>query len=269
MKPVIALLLITLMAFGCQRPDKSPERPLLVMGAASLTEVLPKVGAAWAEQGHPLPGFTFDASSRLARQIEAGAPADLFVAADTAWMNDLARKGLVAEPTRVDLLGNRLVVVVPESSRRSITNLADIAHPAYRRLALAGEAVPAGRYARSALESAGVLNTVRDRIINGDNVRVALAWVAGGDADAAIVYATDARIEPRIRVALEIPAGLSPEIIYPAGVIARSTARKEAEDFLRFCRGNEARTLFEAAGFRHAASFRDAEHFPHRGATGS
>jgi molybdate transport system substrate-binding protein len=247
---VVAALVAAWVA-GCAAPRKAPEKPLLIMGAASLAEVLPRVGEAWATRGHLPPQFTFDGSSRLARQIEAGAPGDVFVSADTAWMDALVRRELVAAPTRVDLLGNRLVVIVAGTDNRGMTSLAELGNAGWSRVAVAGEAVPAGRYARAALESAGVLGAVTPRIVSADNVRSALAWVAGGDVDVGIVYATDARVEPGVRVLYEIPAELSPPVTYAAAVVARSANPAEARNFLQFCRGVEARAIFEAAGFRH------------------
>ena len=226
----------------------APSGPL-VFAASSLTESMTAVGAAWAARGHPAPVFTFDASSRLARQIEAGAPADLFVSADLAWMDALAGKGLLLDGTRLDLLGNALVVVVPAASTLRVGSPADLARPEVRRLALAGESVPAGAYARAALASAGAWDAVAARVVNGDHVRAVLGWVATGEADAGVVYATDARVEPRVRVAYVFPAASHPPIVYPAAVPKGAPHAAEAAAFLAFCAGPEGRAIFAAAGF--------------------
>jgi molybdate transport system substrate-binding protein len=193
--------------------------------------------------------FHFGASSRLARQIEAGAPADLFFSADAAWMDYLAQRGRLAPGSRVDLLRNALVVVVPRDARWVPTGPADLAAPEMSRLALAGEAVPAGRYARTALQTSGVWPTVQARVVVGDDVRAALAWAARGEASAAVVYATDARVEPRVRVAFAFASESHPTIVYPAAVMAASRRPAEARRFLAFCQGPEARAIFAAQGF--------------------
>lgn len=222
----------------------SEPEPVVVLAASSLTDVLPTVAEHWTAAGHPPVTFSFDASSRLARQVESGAPADLFFSADTDWMDHLA--GRIDPATRVDLLGNTLVAVVPVASDsiRSPADLATVHH-----LGLAGENVPAGKYARAALSALGTMETVQGRIVSGDNVRTVLGWVASGEAEAGIVYATDARVEPRVKVAFTFPAGSHPAIVYPAAVVAGARHAREAGEFLEYCRGAEAMEVFAAAGF--------------------
>lgn len=225
------------------------EPPITVLAASSLTESLQAVADAWTARGHPAPTLSFDASSRLARQVDAGAPADLFFSADAGWMDWLAGRGLVDPTTRVDLLGNALVVVVPAGSDLTVSAATGLADPRVRHLALAGESVPAGRYAREALRALGAWDGVADRVVSGDSVRATLAWVAAGEADAGLVYATDARVEPRVTVAWTVPADAHPPIVYPAAVVRKSAHRAEAEAFLAFCRGEVGRETFAAAGF--------------------
>lgn len=218
-----------------------------VYAAASLTDALPQVAEAWARAGGDPCSFVFDASSRLAQQIEAGAPADVFVSADVAWMDALAEAHLIDPDSRVDLLGNRLVVVVPRraSSRpRTPAELGGLA-----RVALAGPSVPAGRYARASLRSLGVWDAVASHVSDGDNVRAALAWVERGEADAAIVYATDAQASTEVEVAFELPAASHPPIVVPIAVLAGSPRIDRARAFAGFCAGDEARAIFVAAGF--------------------
>lgn len=234
------------------RPAPGEAPALVVLAASSLTETLNTVAGAWTAAGHPPVTLSFDASSRLATQIEAGAPADAFFSADEVWMDHLAGKGLIDPATRADLLGNTLVAVLPRASPLALSGAQDLGRPQIRRLALAGENVPAGRYARAALGSLGAWDAVSARVVSGDNVRAVLGWVAKGEADAGVVYATDARVEPAVKVAFPFPATSHPAIVYPAAVVQGSARAAEAADFLRYCRGPEAMAVFLAAGFTSA-----------------
>lgn len=223
---------------------------IVVLAAASLTESLSKVAAAWTAKGNPRVVLSFDASSRLAKQVEAGAPADAFFSADVEWMDWLAARGLLDAGTRRNLLGNTLVVVVPAGSTLGIAAPGDLARA--RHLALGGESVPAGKYARAALRTLGVWDGVAAKVVNGDNVRAVLGWVAKGEADAGIVYATDAKVEPKVRVAFTVPAGSHAPIVYPAAVTKGAANPKAAADFLAYCAGAEGMAVFSAAGFSPA-----------------
>ena len=225
---------------------------VVVLAASSLTESLQKVATAWTAHGHPAVTFSFDASSRLAKQVEAGAPADAYVAADTDWMDHLDSRGLIRTDTRVNLLGNTLVAVVPGPSSGLMGSAADLRKPEITHLALAGENVPAGRYGRAALTSLGVWDAVKTRVVNGDNVRTVLGWVATGEADAGIVYLTDARVEPKVTVAFTFPATSHPPIVYPAAVLTGAAHAQDAADFLTYCASAEGMAVFTAAGFTTA-----------------
>jgi molybdate transport system substrate-binding protein len=242
-------IVVVVLALRVTAASAAESVPLRVYAAASLAEVLPRVAAAWTGQGNPPVTFAFDASSRLARQIEAGAPADVFVSADTAWIEFVVERGLVRRSTRVDLAGNRLVVVVPATDASPMSGPEALARPSIRHLALAGENVPAGIYAYAALTHLGLWATLAPRVVRGDNVRTALAWVATGEADAGIVYATDARVEPRVRVAWPMPEGSHPPIRYLAAVTTGSARPDEAASLLAFCRGEVGLRRFEDAGF--------------------
>lgn len=222
---------------------------ITVSAAVSLTEALQEVARQWTAAGHPSVVFAFDASSRLAKQIEAGAPADVFVSADEAWMDYLGERSLIDRATRADLVGNTLVAVVPAGSSLKIGSARDLLAPQVHHVALAADSVPAGAYARAALTHDGVWDALQPKIVSGDNVRTALAWVAGGEADAGFVYATDAKVEPRVKVAWTVPAGAHPRIVYPAAVVAGSAHAADAAAFLAWCRGPEAAKVFAAAGF--------------------
>lgn len=251
MKPaVVALVVLAVTALTGLRPVAAApaQSSLTIFAAASLTEVVDTLAHRYAE-AHAIPVKTsLAASSILARQIEAGARADVFISADREWMDYLADRGLVDAPTRSDLLGNRLVLVAPATA--AIRPDPDL--PALlRRTALLAtgdpDFVPVGRYARAALESLGVWPELRERLVRAENVRAALAFVARGEAGLGIVYATDARIEPRVKVVATFPPGTHPAIVYPVAIV--HGARPQAGAFVQYLRSAEARALFEAAGF--------------------
>ncbi len=227
----------------------SSSAPLRVFAASSLTESLQNVADAWARTGGRKVVLSFDSSSRLAAQIEAGAPVDAFFSADTDWMTHVEKAGRIEPGSRRDLLSNRIVVIVPADGKTKVDAPTALTEPWVRRLALAGENVPAGKYARAELKKAGVLEKLRERTVNGDNVRAALQWVARNEADAGIVFRTDARIEPKVRVVYEFPEDPALPIRYPAAVVRGSKSPESARKFLEFCQGREAREIFRKAGF--------------------
>ena len=228
---------------------EAPDSSLLILAAASLTDVLPGVAALWEEGGGLPVRFSFDATSRVAPQILQGAPADLFFSADEAWMDWVAERGAIQEETRVALLGNELVLAVPSGAGFRPESAGSLADPRLRRLALAGENVPAGRYGQAALASLGVWEEVAGRVVRAGNVRGALEWVALGEVDAAVVYRTDALAEPRVVVAFSFPRDSHTPITYPAAVIRGAPHPQAARDFLAFCRSEAAREVFQASGF--------------------
>ncbi len=234
--------------------------PLLVFAAASLTNALHAIGPLYTRQtGQPLT-FSFAASSTLARQVSAGAQANVFFSADTDWMDFLQSRGLIDAATRRDIVGNRLALVAPSDSgmRLLIREGFDLAGALGRsgRLAIGEpESVPAGRYARDALRSLGVWNSVADRLLPSENVRAALEYVARGEAPLGIVYETDALIEPRVRIVALFPPSSHPRIDYPAAVVAaphggplRGRAA-DADRFVRFLASPEAQRIFHKYGF--------------------
>jgi molybdate transport system substrate-binding protein len=256
----IALALLAALCLAAPARAQWPgQRPgPLVFAAASLQESLTAAADAWARQGHPRPVLSFAASSALARQIEAGAPADLFLSADEAWMDALAAKGLLRGATRVSLLGNRLVLIAPRSSpmRSSATRL--VIAPGFPlgqalgrdgRLAVADPAaVPAGKYAKAALTSLGVWPSVAARLAPAENVRAALAFVERGEAPLGIVYETDARASGKVRVVGRFPPGSHPPIAYPLATL-RASRHPDAEAFRRFLASPAGRAIFRRYGF--------------------
>lgn len=251
--PPAALLSCLLALTLCGLPARAavPQR-LTVFAAASLQESLDAAAKLWTgRSGQPVV-VSYAGSSALARQIEQGAPADVFVSADLAWMDHLQERGLIDPATRSLLARNRLVLVAPSSSAAAVSLRAGELRAALGtdgRLALAQTAgVPAGRYARQALQSLGLWNEVRDRLAESDNVRAALAYVARGEAPLGIVYATDAQAEAKVRVLARIPPEHHETIVYPMARVASADAA-HADGFLHFLAGPEARAVFARAGF--------------------
>jgi len=242
------VLAAVLALIGCQSKPP-PSVSLVVYGAASLTESLTEVSEAWSAQGRPAVTLSFGSSSQLARQIRAGAPADVFASADVEWMQTLEGAGALRPNTRHDLLGNKLVVVVPKTATFVPRALAELEDPSVRKIALAGEQVPAGRYADAVIEQVGRTTALAPKVTRGESVRTVLHWVADGELDAGFVYATDARTEDKVSVAFEIPAELQPDIVYPFAVLAGSQQPVEAEGFIAFCSSPTGRAIFERAGF--------------------
>jgi molybdate transport system substrate-binding protein len=228
-----------------------PAAPVTVFAAASLTDSLKSVAAAYqAKTGNKIV-LSFGASSTLARQIEQGARADIFISADNDWMDYLQKKGLIAPATRRDVLGNRLVLVAAADAG-PVPKIApgfDLAGAlGGRRLAIADPAsVPAGKYAKAALTSLGVWDHVVAKVAPAENVRAALEYVARGEAPFGIVYATDAKVAPDLRIAGVFPANSHPPIVYPAALTG--TAAPGAKAFLDFLTSAAARAIFEKAGF--------------------
>jgi len=227
-----------------------------VFAAASLREVLDAVAAAWVAQGGRRPVLAYAGTPALARQIEQGAPADLLIAADAAWMDHLEQRRLLRPDSRGVVAGNRLVLVAPAGMPAPALRLQPGVALAQAlgdgRLALADVAsVPAGRYARAALESLGVWGSVAGRVAMAQNVRAALALVARGEAPLGIVYASDALAEPRVRVVDTFAASLHPPIAYQAALTAVSTS-PDAAAFSAFLRSPAAATIFAAHGFTSA-----------------
>ena len=230
------------------------QQDILVFAAASLTNVLDEIGTAYTRQTKQPVKFSYAASSALARQLEAGARADVFFSADLEWMDYMQARGLIDRTTRRNVLGNRLALVAPADSRIELKIAPGFALAAALgngRLATGDpESVPVGKYARSTLTSLGVWNDVADRLVRADNVRSALAFIARGETPLGIVYETDAKIEKRVRVVDFFPADSHPPIVYPVAMTAQ--ARPAARQFIDFLQSSAAQNAFEKHGFRKA-----------------
>ena len=223
---------------------------LTVQAAASLTDALTEIGAAYEKTSGDKLQFNFGASSLLERQIEEGAPADVFLSADEAKMDALEKKGLVLAGTRRSLLSNSLVVVVGANASVTPKSMADLAEPEFKKLALAEtQTVPAGIYAREYLNKIGLWDKVKDKVVPTENVRAALAAVESGNVEAGIVYKTDALISKKVKIALEVAPGEGPKISYPLAVVKSSREPERAKKFAEYLAGPDALAVFKKFGF--------------------
>jgi molybdate transport system substrate-binding protein len=226
---------------------------LVIFAAASLKNALDEIATTWTkETGKPAPRISYAASPALAKQMEQGAPADLFISADTDWMDYVEKKELIKKDTRVNLLGNKIVLIAPKDSKGAVEIKPgfDLAKAlAGGKLAVANvDAVPAGKYGKAALEKLGAWNGVKDNVAQAENVRAALLLVARGEAPLGIVYSTDAAAEPNVRIVGVFPAGSYPPVIYPAAVTKESKTA-DGKLFLDYLKSSKARPAFEKQGF--------------------
>lgn len=258
---MLKILVAALMAIGLLAPGAAPRaqeaaKGLTVFAAASLTNALPEVGQRWQNQnqgaGREQARFSFAASSTLARQIEQGADADIFIAAEEEWMDYLVKRGRIIAQTRQTPIGNRLVLIAP--AERPVS--AEL-KPGFDLVGLLGGGrlatgdpahVPVGRYAEEALRHLGVWSDALPRLARTDTVRAALVLVERGEASLGIVFATDAKITPRVRVAGVFPENSHPPIVYPMAIVAGRDS-PAARSFLAFLAGPEAKTIFQSHGF--------------------
>jgi len=233
-------------------PASAQERTIIVFAAASMKNALDDVDAAYTKSSGVKVVASYDASSALMKQIEGGAPADVFVSADLDWMNYGSQKKLINDATRVNLLGNKLVLIAPKDSKIDNVTIG----PGFDLAKLAGDgriatgdvkAVPVGLYAKAALEKLGVWAAVEPKMAMTSNVRAALVLVARGEAPLGIVYSTDAKVEPGVKIIGAFPDDSHPPIIYP--VAATVNAKPDAMPYLAFLRSQAAKTIFESYGF--------------------
>jgi molybdate transport system substrate-binding protein len=242
MRRSLVLFSFLLALTGCA--SKSPS--IRIFAAVSTREAVEQIARDFEDQNGTAVACSFAASSMLARQIEQGADADLFLSADERWADYLADKGLVAECH--DLLANRLVIVTPASHPLRLHTVADLSSSEVKRLALAFDPVPAGHYSREALQKAGIWEQIKERVREAGDVRATLAVVERDEADAGIVYATDAATSNKVRTALEVPEDLHAPIRYPLVLLRRnSPAARALYDFLG---GDTAGARFRKAGFQ-------------------
>ena len=248
----LALAATLLLTAALALPAAALAGDITIFAAASMKTALDEIVTAWTAETGNTAIVSYAGSSALAKQIQNGAPADLFISAAVNWMDTLQQDGLIKPETRVDLLGNSIVLVAhgADAAPVEIAPGFDLAGMlGENRLAMAlVDSVPAGVYGKAALTSLGVWDAVAPKVAQADNVRAALALVATGEAPMGIVYATDAAAEPGVSVVGTFPAGSHPAIIYPAAVTAE-TGKPEAEAFLSYLSGAKARQAFEGQGF--------------------
>ena len=253
MDRLVKILVALAIVSGLSSPAAfAEEKALTIFAAASMKNALDDIDAAYTAKTGIRVVASYAASSALAKQIEQGAPADVFMSADTDWMDYAISKKTIQESTRVNLLGNSIVLIAPKDS--TIDHVA--IEPGFDLAKLAGYgkiatgdviAVPVGKYAKAALEKLGAWQAAEPKFAMAESVRAALTLVARGEASLGIVYATDARVEPGVKIVGSFPADSHPAIIYP--VAATTTAKAEASDYLAFLRSSAAKTIFEKYGF--------------------
>jgi molybdate transport system substrate-binding protein len=233
-------------------PAFAQDKSLTVFAAASMKNALDDIDAAYTAKTGVKIVASYAASSALAKQIEQGAPADIFLSADTDWMDYAIAKKTINGPTRVNLLGNSIVLIASKDFKIDNVTIG----PGFDLAKLAGDgkiatgdvkAVPVGKYAKAALEKLGAWTAAEPKFAMAESVRAALALVARGEAALGIVYSTDAKVEPGVKIVGTFPADAHPPIIYP--VAATTTARPEAADYLAFLRSSAAKTVLEKYGF--------------------
>ena len=253
------MLLAATALFACAPRRRAGPAPVDLFAAASLREVLDAAIVDHRQRSGRTVRATYAGSAQLARQIEQGAPADLFVSADEVWMDWLEQRGLIEPAARRRLASNSLVLIAPVATLVTSVNLASPTDLAARlgngRLAIAEANVPAGRYGREALTRLNLWQSVEDRLAPGDDVRAALALVARGEAPLGVVYTTDARAEPRVRVVATFPATSHPLIAYSAAPVQRQDGAGDpaaAKAFLDFLNGADGQALFRRFGFAPA-----------------
>lgn len=240
-------LAIFFLGFGLLLSGAARAENVTVFAAASLTDVMKDLGQRFQKQSGHQVDFNFGGSSDLARQIKAGAPADLFFSADTAQMDGLVKEGLVKADASRDVLSNSLVVIVPKDSTATVSRPADLAN--FKKIGLANpEAVPVGVYTKKYLEGLGLWAKVQPLVVPTLDVRATLAAVAGGSVDVGVVYRTDAPMSKDVKVVYEVPRADGPKIVYPLAPIAASK-HDDTASLMTFLTSDEAREAYERFGF--------------------
>jgi molybdate transport system substrate-binding protein len=238
-------------------PAAAQDKSLTIFAAASMKNALDEIDAAYTAKTGVRITVSYAASSALAKQIEQGAPADVFISADTDWMDYATAKKTINEPSRVNLLGNSIVLIAPKDSKVDNASIG----PSFDLAKLAGDgriatgdmkSVPVGKYAKAALEKLGSWQGAESKFAMAESVRAALTLVARGEAVLGIVYSTDAKVEPGVKIVGTFPADSHPAIVYP--VAATTSAKPEASEYLAFLRSTAAKSILEKYGFKFLVS---------------
>jgi molybdate transport system substrate-binding protein len=248
---------LTILFGSAHSPALAQDKTLTVFAAASMKNALDDIDTAYTAKTGVKIVASYGASSALAKQIEQGAPADIFASADTDWMDYAAAKKTINEPTRVNLLGNTIVLIAPKDSKVDNVTIGqgfDLSKLAGDGKIATGDvkAVPIGKYAKASLEKLGAWSAAEPKFAMAESVRAALTLVSRGEAALGIVYSTDAKVDPGVKIVGTFPADSHPAIIYP--VAATTTAKAEAADYLAFLRSTAAKTSFEKYGFKFLVS---------------
>ena len=227
---------------------------ILVSAAASLTDVLKTISSNYGAQSKSKDAvnsvkFNFGPSSGLARQIEEGAPADMFFSADEAQMDALEKNGRLEPGTRKNLLTNQLVMVVPADSKLAITSPRDLLKPEVKRIALAEPPVPVGAYTKEYLGAEGLWDKIQPKVVPVQDVRATLASVESGNVEAGFVYKTDAAVSKKVKIVYEVPLDKGSKIIYPVAIVKESKRKDTARDFLNYVQTPASKELFRKYGF--------------------
>jgi molybdate transport system substrate-binding protein len=223
---------------------------ILIAAAASLNDVLKQIGAVYQSKNKNSVNFTFGPSSTLARQIEEGAPADVFVSADLAQMDNLDKRGRLEPGTRKNLLSNQLVIIVPADSKLAVSSPKDLLKADVKRIALAEpSSVPVGVYSSNFLTDEGLWDQVKPKVVPVQDVRATLASVESGNVEAGFVYKTDAAVSKKVKIVYEIPIDKGPKIVYPVAIVKESKRKDTARDFMNYVLSPAAKDTFKKYGF--------------------
>lgn len=250
----ILILLLTITGFGCGNDSKPPGSAepvkITIAAAASLRDAGEELKKTYSSQ-HPEVSITyiFESSGTLQKQIEEGAPVDMFISAGKSQMDAIAAKGLIVDASRKDLLGNDLVLVAGKDSK--ITGFADLAGPGVKQMSIGTpETVPAGKYAQQALQSLKLWEKVQPKVVPAKDVRQVLTYVESGNVDAGLVYRSDTLVSQNVKIIAAAPAGSHDTIVYPLAIIKSTKYLKEVEQFAAFLSSDEATKVFEKYGFK-------------------
>jgi molybdate transport system substrate-binding protein len=247
---IMTAVLLTVSLLFCFIPMTVSADEILVSAAASLTDVLKEIGNGYPSKSKHMVKFNFGPSSGLARQIDEGAPADVFFSADLRQMESLDKKGRLEPGTRKNLLSNQLVIIVPADSKLALSSPKDLLKAGIKRIALAEpSSVPVGVYSSQYLAEEGLWNQVKPKVIPVQDVRAVLAAVESGNVEAGFVYKTDAAISKTVKIAYEVPIDKGPKITYPVAVVKASKKKNAARDFLDYVSSRPAKETFRKFGF--------------------
>lgn len=246
---IITLLALAMQLIGCSEKDDFPKSEITVLAAASLTDVCEELEEEYQKENQDtVLNFSFGGSGTLKTQIEEGVPADIFISAATKQMDELKAQDLMIDESIVELIENKVVLIVPEGNPADIDSFEDVLKADVIGIG-EPESVPAGQYAEEIFSSIGIWDKVEQKANFGADVRTVLSWVESGAVDCGVVYATDANMSKDIEIVCEAKKGTHKPVIYPAGVIENSKNIDKAQDFMKFLKSKKAAEIFKKYGF--------------------